>query len=377
MPPLHVQCPQPSGSMIGVDQIVGSDIPSSPDAGRSADQAASGALTRMADPWMRSVLTVQATILEAVRRFFVQKRFIEIIPPILALETDPGIRGAQTATTQLYGQTLKLTTSMNIQKFAAVAALGRVFSISPVIRGEPLQSLSTHRHLTEFRILEIEEAKADLEDIIRLCEELISFVVDAVKHACAAELSQLGRQLGTPQPPFARMSFRQAREMVAKCGIETPLGFEIPWSGEEALSRTFTDCFWITHFPNGTRGFYDREDPDDPSQLLDMDLIYPEGFGEACSGGEREYTFEGVRRQMIASGCDPAQYAGTLRLAQGTFVPSAGCGFGIERLTRYICGLPSIWDAVAISEGSRALLDVRVRLTSHMRLANQLLQVRA
>ena len=32
------------------------------------------------------------------------------------------------------------------------------------------------------------------------------------------------------------------------------------------------------------REFYDREDPARPGTLVDMDLLYPEGFCEALSG---------------------------------------------------------------------------------------------
>ncbi|MFB0557983.1 MAG: hypothetical protein ACETVY_02590 [Candidatus Bathyarchaeia archaeon] len=34
------------------------------------------------------------------------------------------------------------------------------------------------------------------------------------------------------------------------------------------------------------RGFYNREDLERPGLLKDFDLIYPEGFSEAISGGK-------------------------------------------------------------------------------------------
>jgi asparaginyl-tRNA synthetase len=34
------------------------------------------------------------------------------------------------------------------------------------------------------------------------------------------------------------------------------------------------------------------ESEENPGVLKDFDLIYPEGFGEAISGGEREHRYE-------------------------------------------------------------------------------------
>jgi asparaginyl-tRNA synthetase len=73
-----------------------------------------------------------------------------------------------------------------------------------------------------------------------------------------------------------------------------------------------------------------------------MDLIYPEGYGEALSGGEREYQCEKIRRRIGLKGIDPKVYEIYLEFAEKGLFPSAGFGIGIERLTRYICGLHRI-----------------------------------
>ncbi len=73
-----------------------------------------------------------------------------------------------------------------------------------------------------------------------------------------------------------------------------------------------------------------------------MDLIYPEGYGEALSGGEREYQFEKIEKRIERKGIDPKVYEIYLQFARKGLCPSAGFRIGIERLTRYICGLQSI-----------------------------------
>lgn len=73
-----------------------------------------------------------------------------------------------------------------------------------------------------------------------------------------------------------------------------------------------------------------------------MDLIYPEGYGEALSGGEREYKFDKIKNRIINKGQSLTQFEGYLKLAKNNLPQSAGFGIGIERLTRFICGLDNI-----------------------------------
>ncbi len=94
------------------------------------------------------------------------------------------------------------------------------------------------------------------------------------------------------------------------------------------------------------RGFYDREDPDRPGVLRDFDLVYPEGFGEAISGGEREFQLERVLARIRSNGEDPGAYGWYLEMLGEGVPPSAGLGIGVERLTRFVCGLEKIWEAV-------------------------------
>lgn len=310
-----------------------------------ASRAASGALQRLTTAPTVAVLRIQSKILEATRCYLFGKEFVEIVSPVISLETDPGIRTARAVSVDVYGRRAFLNTSMNVQKFAAVAALGRVFSVSSAVREELESSLIAGRHLCEFRIIEMEMGGCDLNGLIDFCEGLVCYILTAVKEGSAQELDLLGRKLPEPSRPFRRLTFDEARSVLLGLGVVVGEDEELSCEAEEALSRELGCWIWLTRLPNGTRGFYDRLDPSDPSCLLDMDLLFPEGYGEACSGGEREYTRSGIVRQMEVTGCNPRSYPELLQLASGTLVPSAGCGFGLERLTRYICGLGSIWDA--------------------------------
>jgi len=75
-----------------------------------------------------------------------------------------------------------------------------------------------------------------------------------------------------------------------------------------------------------------------------MDLIYPGGYGEALSGGEREYELEKIKSRIRLKGIDLDSYDLYLKLAERGLYPSAGFGFGLERLTRFVCGFQDIAD---------------------------------
>jgi asparaginyl-tRNA synthetase len=75
-----------------------------------------------------------------------------------------------------------------------------------------------------------------------------------------------------------------------------------------------------------------------------MDLIYPEGYEEVVSGGEREYEYHRIKMRIRKKDQRYRQFRKYLELARNDLPHSAVFGIGIERLTRYICGLEKIED---------------------------------
>jgi len=93
--------------------------------------------------------------------------------------------------------------------------------------------------------------------------------------------------------------------------------------------------FWVMdHY----REFYDKEDPS-TGKHINYDLVYPEGFGEGLSGAERETDYEVILRKMAERKNDPASFATYLEIAKkGILKPTAGGGFGVERMVRFLTG---------------------------------------
>lgn len=292
------------------------------------------------------ILRIQDEILSSIRDFLRNEGFIEILAPIIGPCTDPGIRGAKQLTIDYYGFKFKVMSSMILYKQMVIRCYPKIFSLSPNIRIEPLETIHTKRHLTEFRQIDIESAYATCEDMICLAERLIQYVIDRVLENCHNELKSLNRSIESPKIPFKRYTYDEVINLLKSMGYNIKYGDEIPWNAEEAISLLNEYPFWIVNYPITARGFYYLEFDEKPGILKDFDLIYPNGYGEAISGGEREYRYDRVIERMIRGGENPSNYEWYLELLKDGIPPSAGFGIGIERLTRYICGLEAIWDAV-------------------------------
>ncbi len=157
-------------------------------------------------PEMRAVMRVQDEILSALRDHLRGIGFIEILAPIIGPATDPGIRGASQVSFDYYGTQFKVMSSMILYKQMAVNSFDRIFALSPNIRLEPIETIETGRHLSEFRQLDLEVARASYFDVMEIGEGMVTYVVKRVKANCSDELDVLGRELKTPKLPFKKIT---------------------------------------------------------------------------------------------------------------------------------------------------------------------------
>lgn len=305
----------------------------------------------LTSPVTRSVLAIQNKILSAARELLMAKGFIELLPPIIGPVTDPGARGAKQVDVDYYGHRYKLMTSAILYKQAALTSFDKIFFIAPNIRLEPLETASTDRHLAEFHQVDLEMANASREDATAMAEELVQHVVRAVVQDLPHELEAIGRDTGGLNDLLnGAFGYRTHSEAVADLqamGHDQSPDAEIDWAGEAMISAKASRPFFVTDYPKGSRGFYDRESADQPGMLRNFDLIAAEGYGELCSGSERENDYATIISRMRETAENPAKYAWYLQMLRDGVPPSAGFGLGLERFTRYVAGLDSVWQASA------------------------------
>jgi asparaginyl-tRNA synthetase len=302
-------------------------------------------------PLTRSVLTVQHQMLTAAREFLCWHGFTELLPPIVGPVTDPGARGAKQVDVDYYGHRYKLMTSAILYKQASLTAFDKIFYIAPNVRLEPLETALTSRHLAEFHQIDVEVAGASRAQIMHLVEELVGHVVARVIAQLPGELERLGRDTSAfadlLAEPFGRQTHVDAVADLHGMGHGQSPDAEIDWAGEAMLSEQASKPFFITDYPKGSRGFYDRESRERPGFLRNFDLIAPEGYGELCSGSEREHDYATIIARMRETGENPTKYGWYLQMVREGIPASAGFGIGVERLTRYVAGLDSVWQASA------------------------------
>ncbi|NIO44156.1 MAG: hypothetical protein GTN36_01185 [Candidatus Aenigmarchaeota archaeon] len=298
------------------------------------------------EPKMKAVLKIQSEIMYSIRKFLKKEGFLEIRAPIFEPFTDPGIRGSKFFEIDFYGKTYSLMSALTVHKPLLATHLGKIFSFCPCARREPETSRDTGRHLSEFYQVEIEMLEKDYEDAMKLAERLVSFVISEIKKKCEEELKILGRDIKVPSLPFKRLSHKEAVDLAKKLGFEAFYEKELPWKVERAISMQFDKPFFVKFYPKDSRSFYDKDDSD---FQLSFDLLYPEGFGEAISGSEREFEYEKVLKKLKKSG-DIGKFELYLKILKEGVKPTAGFGLGLERLTRFICGLEHIQDAAPFTK---------------------------
>ncbi|WP_406278219.1 asparagine synthetase A [Embleya sp. NBC_00896] len=305
----------------------------------------------LADPRTRATLRIQQALIAGAREFLWAGGAVEMSHPIIGPVTDPGSRGAKQADIDYYGHHYKLMTSAILYKQASLLAFDRIFLVAPNVRLEPIETSSTRRHLTEFRQIDVEVAGAGRDDAMDLVEGVIRHAVTKVVTECADDLAVLERDPATlrafVEKPFARIPHGEVVERLRRGGYPQAAGTEIEWEAEELISRDASAPFFIVGYPKGSRGFYDKESTSEPSTLMNFDLIAPESCGELCSGSEREFEYVKIITRMRETGENPSKYAWYLDVVRNGIPASAGFGIGVERLTRWVAGLDSVWEATA------------------------------
>ncbi|MFI9387417.1 asparagine synthetase A [Kutzneria sp. NPDC052558] len=299
----------------------------------------------------RAALRVQHVMLDAARAYLTEQGCTEVLLPIIGPVTDPGARGAKQVDVDYYGHRYKMMTSAILYKQAALTTFDRIFCIAPNVRLEPLETANTSRHLAEFHQIDVELSGASRTEAMAVAEGAVRAMVRRVIETARAELDLLGRDpdafADLLAERFESRTHAQAISDLAEIGHRQNPDAEIDWQGEALLSAKSSRPFFVTDYPKGSRGFYDRENPEQPGYLRNFDLLAPEGYGELASGGEREHDYGAIIARMRETGENPSKYRWYLDMVREGIPASAGFGLGLQRVTRYIAGVDHAWQTVA------------------------------
>lgn len=301
--------------------------------------------------WLRSqrqhaIIGVRHEIIRAVRDYFDSHGFTLVDTPVFTPAACEG-------TTSLFevnyfdDEKAYLTQSGQLYNEATAMAFGKVYCFGPTFRAEKSK---TRRHLTEFWMVEPEMAYATLEDVKRVAEELILFVVGRVLENRQAELKTLERditKLHAIRAPFPRMSYDEAVRILQTKGSEIQWGGDFGGADETLLSQDFDRPLLVDRYPTAIKAFYMQPDPERPEVALGVDVLAPEGYGEIIGGGQRIHDPELLLRRIEEHHLPREAFEWYIDLRKYGTVPHAGFGMGIERCIAWICGLEHVRETIA------------------------------
>jgi len=299
--------------------------------------------------WLRSsrqhaILRVRHEIIRAIRDFFDERGFVLLDAPIF---TPAACEGTTTLfETDYFGQKVYLTQSGQLYMEAGAMAFGKVYCFGPAFRAERSK---TRRHLIEFWMVEPEVAYFDLDDDMRLAEELIEYLVQRVLERKRQELEVLERDLAPLEKiraPFPRISYDEAARILEEAGTGFRFGDDFGGTDETVLSERFDRPVIVHRYPAAVKAFYMKNDPEQPDRALCMDILAPEGYGEIVGGGQREDDLEILERKIEAHNLPRKAFEWYLDLRRYGTVPHAGFGLGIERTVAWICGLSHVRETI-------------------------------
>jgi len=288
-------------------------------------------------PRVAAALSVRSTFCEAAREWFKEHRFKEVHCPILITAACEG--GSTLFPVEYFKRKAYLSQSVQLYQEAAITSFEKVYSIEPSFRAELSR---TRRHLTEFWQIEAEAANADLEDIMRIQEDLVTHICQKVVEECNNEFRFLKKRFKPPQTPFIRITYAEAIERLQSLDMKTEWGEDLGADEERALSKQFKSPFFIQFYPRKCKAFYHKPSPDDPELTLSADLMAPDGYGEIAGGGQRIDDHSQLTQSLKEFNLNPKDYQWYLDLRKYGSVVHSGFGLGVERTVQWILKLPHV-----------------------------------
>ena len=301
--------------------------------------------------WLRSrrqhaAIRVRHEIIKGIRDYFDSHGFTLVDTPIF---TPAACEGTTTLFEVDYFDQEKLYLAQSGQLYneATAAAFGRTYCFGPTFRAEKSK---TRRHLTEFWMVEPEMAYADLEDVKRVGEEMVLFVIARVLENRREELKVLERdvaKLEAVQSPFHRMSYDEAVIKLQSKGSEIKWGTDFGNTDETLLTDDLDRPVMVDRYPSQVKAFYFQPAPERAEVALGVDFIAPEGYGEIIGGGQRIHDLDLLLQRLKEHHLPPEAFDWYLDLRRYGSVPHAGFGMGVERFVAWMCGLEHIRETIA------------------------------
>ena len=289
--------------------------------------------------------------MKAIREWLDKHGYLEMSTPIF---TPAAGEGTSTLfPVDYFGQEVYLAQTGQLYNEANIYSFGRVYCFGPTFRAEKSK---TRRHMTEFWMVEPETAYQDLDGLMDMEEEFVSYIVAQCLEHRGAELEILERDLTKLQqisPPFPRISYDEALQKLIEIrgeitDPELKAQLEIEWGSdfgsphETELTKLYDKPLFVYGYPTVCKAFYMEPWPERPEVCKSVDLLAPEGYGEIIGGSERIHDPDLLLEKIKHDNLPPEAFKWYVELRRYGSVPHSGFGLGVERTVAWVCGIPHI-----------------------------------
>ena len=320
-----------------------------------------------------AVFRVRSLTAYAIHKFFNERGFVYVHTPLITGSDCEGAGEMFRVTTldmdnlpktdegkidyskDFFSQESSLTVSGQLEGEDFAMAFGDIYTFGPTFRAE---NSNTTRHAAEFWMIEPEIAFADLEDDMRLAEDMLKFVINYVLENAPEEMNffnsfvdkgLLDRLHNVVSNDFGRVTYTEAIELLKNSGkdFEYPVewGCDLQTEHERYLTEEiFKKPIFVTDYPKEIKAFYMRLN-DDGKTVAAMDCLVP-GIGEIIGGSQREERMDVLTARMAEMGLSEEDYGHYLDLRRFGGTCHAGYGLGFERAIMYLTGMSNIRDVL-------------------------------
>ena len=253
-----------------------------------------------------------------------------------------------------FGKKASLTVSGQLQAETFALAYKKTYTFGPTFRAE---NSNTSRHAAEFWQIEPEVAFCDLEEDMKIMEEMLKYVVKYVLDNCPEEMNffdkfvekgLIDKLKKLVNSKFTRIDHKEVIDILKKAPVkwefEPVYGGDIAKEHEKYITEYFNGPVFIKNWPKDIKAFYMKQNPDNET-VAAVDLEVP-GAGELMGGSQREEDYDKLVNRMKELGMKEADLDWYLNLRKFGGCVHSGFGMGFERLLIYLTGVDNIRDVI-------------------------------
>ena len=288
----------------------------------------------IANPSVRDVFRTRTRIIEAIRRLYDERGYLEVETPVL--QEIPGGGHARPFVTHhnaldrdLY---LRIALELHLKRLL-VGGLERVYEFGRVFRNEGLSP----RHNPEFTLLESYEAYVDYDDVMRLVEDIFVATAGAARSPLATSYQGEAVDL---TPPYRR---ERMFDLVLEHTGRQAYGIELNDLFEEHVEPKLRQPTFVIDYPIEISPLAQRCDYDprfvERFELIILGREYANAFTELTDPVDQRQRFEEQAAKRAAGEIEAHPMdEDFLRAVEYGLPPCGGMGMGIDRLVMLLTG---------------------------------------